>query len=388
MDIYEWLFPFIMAVLSSSVLIIIMFFLRKSKFFANMISVGLIGALYLFCILRMIIPIEFPDLHLIIRDTHLYTGAIDFLIGKDETGTLAAFSLLHILLIVWAVVSLALLIRMIVKQNSYQKYIEANAHLETDDEKALLWSTAKEVFGKETKVTLKRTDAVSESMVIGFVHPTVLIPDIAYTQAELEMIFRHECMHIRDKDIWIKLLIELYCIIFWWNPFSYLMKVDISDTLETKCDLNVIRRFDNVDKLKYAETVAKFMSIEKDKRIPFVNARFSKARNNKEAVKRIAAILQTPPKKTGQIILNLVSVVLIIGIFFGSYMIIFQSYSEPSEEDYEIIGEGRAIVETDCYLVKQDDGNYLLYISGFSPEVIPKEEVEKGYYNDYPIYEE
>ncbi|MBQ3418298.1 MAG: M56 family metallopeptidase [Ruminococcus sp.] len=362
-----------------------MFLLRKSKYFANIMSIGVIGALYLFCILRMVLPIEIPQVHTIIRDPHIYTTVVDYLTVKSGLGK---YSLLYILLALWILVSLILLIRFLVKQRGFRKYIDANADLANEDERSLLKTVAEEVFGKEKDISLKKTDAVNESMVIGFVHPMVLIPDIEYSRTELEMIFRHECMHIRDKDIWVKLLIELYCIIFWWNPFSYLMKVDISDTLETKCDLNVIKRFDNMDKLKYAETVAKFMSIEKDKKVPFVNARFSKARNNKEAVKRIAAILQAPPKKSAQIILNLVAVVLIVGIFIGSYTIIVQPYSEPTKSDFEILEGEKAIKDEECYLVKQEDGNYLFYYSDFPPQVISKEEVEKGFYNNYPIYEE
>lgn len=385
MDIRVLIFPFIMAILSSDILILIMFLLRKSKYFANIMSIGVIGALYLFCILRMVLPIEIPQVHTIIRDPHIYTTVVDYLTVKSGLGK---YSLLYILLALWILVSLILLIRFLVKQRGFRKYIDANADLANEDERSLLKTVAEEVFGKEKDISLKKTDAVNESMVIGFVHPMVLIPDIEYSRTELEMIFRHECMHIRDKDIWVKLLIELYCIIFWWNPFSYLMKVDISDTLETKCDLNVIKRFDNMDKLKYAETVAKFMSIEKDKKVPFVNARFSKARNNKEAVKRIAAILQAPPKKSAQIILNLVAVVLIVGIFIGSYTIIVQPYSEPTKSDFEILEGEKAIKDEECYLVKQEDGNYLFYYSDFPPQVISKEEVEKGFYNNYPIYEE
>ena len=378
------IFPLVMAILSSNIMILIMYLLRKSKYYANIMSVELIVTLYLFCILRMAVPIEIPHAHLIIEETRVYTTVLDYLTVKSGLGK---YGVLYILLGLWVLVLLILLIRFVVKQRGFRRYIDANADFAGEDERSLLIIAADEVFGKEKRITLKKTDAVNESMVIGFLHPMVLIPYIEYTQTELEMIFRHECMHIRNKDIWIKLLIELYCIIFWWNPFSYLMKVDISNTLETKCDLNVIKRFDDVDKLRYAETVAKFMSYEKDRRVPFVNARFSKSRNNKEAIKRIAAILNKPPEKSRQIFANIITMVLLIALFIGSYLIIIQPRYEPTEEAYDIAEGGRIIGEGDCYLIKQEDGNYQMIIDGIPIEIIPKEEVKKGAYEGYSIYE-
>ena len=386
----QFFFPLIMAVLTNSIMIVVMFLLRKSKTFANLFGVGFMLVLYLFCILRMVLPIEFPQFHVILRDTKVYTAVMDLLIGRNGDAQNASFILLYIVLSVWAVVSVILLIRLIVRQTKYKRYIDANMNLAGDKENAMLQKVVLDVFGKEKRISLKKTDAVSGSMVIGAVSPLILIPDITYSDTELEMILRHECMHIKDNDIWIKLLVQIYCIIFWWNPFSYLLKANLGDTLEVKCDLNVVRRFNDVDKLHYAETVAKFMTDSADRKVPYVAACFTKGAGNSEAVKRIQAILTDPPKKAKQAILSALVIVLFTGIFAVSYVFVWQSFYGPEvlDDDYDLMDGGQIVDFADCYLVRQSDGNYLFYFSDFPPEHISKEDVEKGYYEGYTIYEQ
>ena len=386
----QFFFPLIMAVLTNSIMIVVMFLLRKSKTFANLFGVGFMLVLYLFCILRMVLPIEFPKFHVILRDTKVYTAVMDLLIGRNGDAQNASFILLYIVLSVWAVVSVILLIRLIVRQTKYKRYIDANMNLAGDKENAMLQKVVLDVFGKEKRISLKKTDAVSGSMVIGAVSPLILIPDIAYSDTELEMILRHECMHIKDNDIWIKLLVQIYCILFWWNPFSYLLKANLGDTLEVKCDLNVVRCFNDVDKLHYAETVARFMTDSADRKVPYVAACFTKGAGNSEAVKRIQAILTDPPKKAKQAILSALVIILFTGIFVISYVFIWQpDYgTEISVEEYDLFEGGNITDETNSYLVLQPDGNYLLYNETMNqPLPVLKEEVEDGLFEGYPIYE-
>jgi len=388
MDIRQFIFPFIMAVLTNSILILLMFFLRKSKYFAGVFGVGFIVVLYILCIVRAVLPIEFPDVQIKLEDTVIYRGLYDFFSKRPAAGFLP-FSPLYIVLALWAIVSVVLLVRLIVKTAGYRRYICAQENLASGDELSVLDKVADEVFGKAKRITLCKTDAVSESMSIGLLDKMILLPDISFDEQELEMILRHECVHIKNRDIWIKLLIELYCIIFWWNPFAYFLKFDLSSTLETRCDLGVIRTFSDIDKSAYASTVAKFMSTEKDKRVPAVNAGFSKSRNNKEAVRRIEAILENPPKRSRQIIAGIATAAVFLSITAASYIFIWQpNHGAPDVDDYELNNTGEIMDGTNCYIVKHTDGTYTFNVEGIPVEEIPKEDVESGMYKDFPIIEE
>ena len=83
-------------------------------------------------------------------------------------------------------------------------------------------------------------------------------------------------------------------------------------------------------------------------------------------------------------------IVLFTGIFAVSYVFVWQSFYGPEvlDDDYDLMDGGQIVDFADCYLVRQSDGNYLFYFSDFPPEHISKEDVEKGYYEGYPIYEQ
>lgn len=387
MDLRQIIFPFIMAVLSSSLLILLMFFLRKSKYFAGLFGVGFMVVLYIVCILRVALPIEFPEIQIVIMDDTLYVGVVDFFRNHFSAAGIFPFSPLYILLGLWIIGSVILLTRFILKTVKFRCKVIIQRNFATQEELEMLEKAKSEVFGKPKRITLRKTDVVEESMTIGFFDKMILIPDIEFDTQELEIIHWHECMHIKNRDIWIKLLVEIYCIIFWWNPFSYFLKLDLNNTLETKCDLSVINRFVDIDTRAYAFTVAKFMSDERDKSVPSVNSHFSKSRSNKEAMKRIEAILENPPKKNRQIVAAVLTAVVVLSIVAASYLFIWQPYYYLDTDNSNLdLFDGESIIDvSDCYLELQEDGNYLLFFPNLPPEPVSKEEVDQGLYEGYPI---
>lgn len=389
MDLQEFLFPFIMAILTGSLLILLMFFLRKSKYFAGLFGVGFMVVLYVICILRVSLPIEFPGIQIIIRDDTVYAQIFDFIKNRSFTKSFLSFSPLYIFLGLWIFGSVILLARFIVKTIKFRHKVIIQRNFATQEELDMLEKVKGEVFGKPKRITLRKTDVVKESMTVGFLDKMILIPDIEFDAPELEIILRHECMHIKNRDMWIKLLVEIYCIIFWWNPFAYFLKFDLNNTLETKCDLSVINRFVDIDARAYAFTVAKFMSDEKDKSVPTVNSHFSRSRNNKEAMKRIEAILENPPKKGRQIVAAVFTSILVLSIVLASYLFIWQPDFgiEVDEEQFELTENALVADDSNCYLVKNQDGTYSFYFESYPPMEVTQEEIDNGMFEGYPIIE-
>ena len=389
MDLQEFLFPFIMAILTGSLLILLMFFLRKSKYFAGLFGVGFMVVLYIVCILRVALPIEFPGIQVIIRDDTVYAQVFDFIKNRSFTKSFLSFSPLYIFMGVWIVGSVILLIRFIVKTVKFRRKVIIQRNFATQDDLSMLEKVKTEVFGKPKQITLRKTDVVTETVNIGFFDKMILLPDIKFDAQELEIILRHECMHIKNHDMWIKLLVEIYCIIFWWNPFAYFLKLDLNNTLETKCDLSVIDRFSDIDTKTYAFTVAKFMSDEKAKNVPAVNSHFSKSRNNKEAMKRIEAILENPPKKGRQIVAAVFTSILVLSIVLASYLFIWQPDFgiEVDGEQFELTENALVADDSNSYLVKNQDGTYSFYFEGYPPMEVTQEEIDNGMFEGYPIIE-
>ena len=392
MDIAQYIFPFMMAVISNSLMIVIIWFLRKIPAFAGLFNVGFMAMLYAFCLLRIFVPIEFPMAQIRLRDQVVYTALIEPMLSYDSVRSVHYLSINAVIILgVSIVVALILGIRSIAVQKSFKKYLIANGDYATDMERTLFSEVAKDVLKNDSKVTLRKTDAIEGAVVIGLIHPIVLIPDDDYSEDELRMIFRHECTHIRNRDLWVKLLVQVYCCIFWWNPFAYLLKSDLDLTLEMKCDLSTTKGFSDEQVLSYVETLKNRSVTRKRKRIPFVvSSELVDGKKKDRLTQRVHKLLVLSPNKAKQITVNVLAAVIFLSVFAASYLVIWQPFfaGEVDEEYYELEQEGEIVDDSNAYLFKDSSGNYWFCISGFSPEPIPKEEVEQGLFADYPIYEE
>lgn len=389
MDIGQFVFPFIMAVITNSIMIVIIYFLRKVPYFSNFFSIWFMVILYLFCVLRIFLPIEFPDIQIVLADQSVYVSVFEAFIQRDADGIARPNTALIIFLCIWAAGIIIIGLWSLLSQRRFYRYLMSNGDYATDHERAIFSDVVQDVLKSDKNVALRKTDAVTGTLVIGLIHKTVLIPDETYTDEELKMMFRHECMHIKNKDLWIKLLIQIYCCIFWWNPFAYLLKSDLDVSLEMKCDLNATKGFSDHEKLAYVETLKK-RSIKSIGRKPFiVSAELADGKKKSKLLDRIKAVLAEPPKKAGQVVVNTLIALLFVGIFVGSYVFIWQPYYGVEfsiVEDY--ISENEYVIDDEQgYLVEQNDGSYLFYVSKFLPINVSKEEVEGGLYEGYPIYE-
>ena len=399
MDFGKFIFPFIMAVVTNSIMIVVIYFLRKSPYFANLFGTSFMAALYLVCVLRISLPLEFPSLHVIIRDNVVLRPIVDIFMTRTAEAEGEPSVYLYILLAVWLAGTVVFASVSVYSHKTHKTYFLANADFTTEEEKAVFQRVSLEVLGKNKNICLKKTDAVNYIMVIGYFRKYVLLPVKDYSAGELEMIFRHECTHIKKKDLWIKLLVHIYCCIFWWNPFSYLLKRDLDYTLEMRCDLSATKDMSDDQLEVYFNTLVAncHKRDEKDKNdrsfyficFELSDKRGKNRRRSGEFVKRFRALASDPPKKAVQIFVNSLVALLLASVFVFSYAFIWQSFYGPEvdEEDYGLLSGDTIVDDTNSYLVIQEDGNYLFYYKNYPPEHLSKEEVEQGLYEGYLILE-
>ena len=77
---------------------------------------------------------------------------------------------------------------------------------------------------------------------MGFFEKRILIPDKKYSREELHYIILHEYTHLDNKDILTIQLINILCIVFWWNPFVDILKGDMYQSIEIRCDQTVTKK--------------------------------------------------------------------------------------------------------------------------------------------------
>ena len=104
-------------------------------------------------------------------------------------------------------------------------------------------------------IAVRSSAHVKIPMGAGIFRKSILLPEETYSDSELYYILRHEYTHFQNRDLAVKILIHIYGCVFWWNPAIYLLKRDLAQVLEIKCDLDVTARMGNRHKAEYLSTI-------------------------------------------------------------------------------------------------------------------------------------
>ena len=73
--------------------------------------------------------------------------------------------------------------------------------------------------------------------------------------------FRHELCHFLSRDLWIKVGFQVIGCVLWWNPVMPLLKRNVEQLLELRCDQKVCRRLSAEKQLSYMETLSVLMKL-------------------------------------------------------------------------------------------------------------------------------
>jgi len=100
---------------------------------------------------------------------------------------------------------------------------------------------------------LKRCKGIKTPMLMGFIKPAVLLPDLSCDEEDLRFIFRHELTHYKRRDLWYKLALMITISIHWFNPAVHLMIKQANKDIETICDTLTVHGMDMGLRKKYSE---------------------------------------------------------------------------------------------------------------------------------------
>lgn len=91
------------------------------------------------------------------------------------------------------------------------------------------------------------TTAVDGPMVVGLLHPRILIPRALTSTLEPETlhdIVRHEIAHIRRCDLWLTAALRAVMALFWWNPLLRMINERLDLAREMACDARAAQACD------------------------------------------------------------------------------------------------------------------------------------------------
>jgi hypothetical protein len=112
----------------------------------------------------------------------------------------------------------------------------------------------KQIINKEELKLVKLNENIAP---FSFFNYIVYNPDL-YSNNELQSILLHEQIHSRQKHSFDVLIAELFCAVFWFNPFIWLYKKAITQNLEYIADQKAIEQLQ--DKKSYQHALLKVVS--------------------------------------------------------------------------------------------------------------------------------
>ncbi len=363
-----------MTILWSSILILIFYALRKKLVLLDVCSVSGVLILYIFCIIRLMIPIELPWTKEV-WGGEIYNRVYDVVRYEVASG----INIYQVFGLIWMAGVLFFLIKLTIRYIKLTKMLDRIPVKKDERAESVLTAVLKE---KEKRPEIVKTSAVQIPCCVGVFHKRILLPAKEYSDEELHYIILHEYTHLKNNDVLTKLLINSICAVYWWNPLVYRLRKDMQQSLEIRCDGQVNKKMDSISRSNYlAVMLAEFKdnchADEFKKYHSSVMPLFEE--HSQKLIERFQLV--SDRKNATSIKGNFVATAIAICLLMASYSFVLQSqYACPIEEiETDDISYS---VDSDNSFIAVRDGEYILHTG--QKEVVLAEEmaemmIEEGF---------
>lgn len=352
-------FSIAMSIIWGSALMVLFTILRKRSKLIDICSVSGIIVLYIFCAVRMMVPVELPWVKVIPAETLF--NALYLAIRKEVS--VSGVKVYHIVAGVWitgAIVKTAdLVLRYIKYKNQIAKLAENGKSLETSN------------YGvKVPSVKIIQTQAVDTPLSFGLLDRIILIPDEDYSDDDRALIIRHEYMHLINNDLAVQFLINMLCAIYWWNPFVYLLRLDLEQYFELRCDSNVTQSMSESQIADYLDVLLKVYKKKRRSSNCYGIGFLGTHKRREKDIKERFVMLSKGQHRRKRTIGKIAAIVIASAFMVISYSFIFQSNYEMPEMEINKDTGAYEVNQNNSYLIKRNDGTYVWCTEeGFESEV-------------------
>lgn len=213
---------------------------------------------------------------------------------------------------------------------------------------------------KSTRFRIVKTDKVTTPMIFGIRKPYILIPDLNFSKKEWYYILRHEIAHFYHGDLLIKLLFIILHAIYWWNPFMFPLKRQVSNILEINADKEVVKKLDQMERIEYLECLLKLAKMRKKESMDqHWMAAFSND-NSLNISSRVQLVLDNKALTQKNIFIDY-----LLGPLLVMFIVIFPNFFifEPYGASDDVEAESFSISEENSYFILNEEGTYDFYLN-------------------------
>ena len=352
-------------------------------------------------VVRLLVPVE-PFFALEVESTRV----LPFLQDRSRVEVAAiggrSVTVASLVILALSAVSLALLVRLFFLLHQKSSRLRQGAR--ADDPRLLaIFQRVKAEAPSRRQCRLYVSDQCPGPCVFGVVRSHVLIPRelCALGDRDLYYVLKHEWRHHLEYDVAVKLLIECLCCLLWWDPLVYLLRYNLNQTLELKCDAKVTREFQEEERLSYAEALMNTLRVcgrksvdqpgETMLSIPFLGATLAKRRvkADEDLIQRFDVVLEVDRRDSR--IMKRILVALMILLFAASFCFVIQPFRLPPEEELVITIDSKdsagsfKVTPKTSFLLDNQDGTYSLFVDNNYLHDVDERDIESEMFRSIPI---
>ena len=162
--------------------------------------------------------------------------------------------------LVWLIGFAAVMLYQITNHLLYRRKILKNAKQDYSLDAQRIWyDTLDNVRFKNRYYPVMRSAEVTTPLSVGFFRKTacVILPEKEYTAEELQLILRHEAIHIARRDSLAKFFMVFCAAVCWFNPLAWIALRHCTADMELSCDETVLLGENDETKRRYADLLLK-----------------------------------------------------------------------------------------------------------------------------------
>lgn len=287
-----------------------------------------------------------------------------------------SFHVSHLLLFLWIIGCILAFFYQLLKYIKFYRFVKNLPKVQDNDIENILTRIV-DNQNKKKKFQIVHTEHVHSPMVIGFGSYYILLPEISLSEQELSYVLTHEVMHVYHGDLWIKAFVNFLCILYWWNPFIYLLEIEIDKLLEFHADYFITHKMNQSDRVAYSECLV-HIAKEQTKIRPVPVTLSFLGRKKFALTQRIHFILEQRSKKM-HFLSGIMLFPFLLTIVF-SYCVIFEpTYDMPPEN-----ADGSVELSPEnAYFIRVSENCYHIYVDGEYFGTVDHTDIGV----DLPIYE-
>ncbi len=219
--------------------------------------------------------------------------------------------LVTVLFWLWLTGFIAIMLYKIGAHLYFRHKVLQNAREVTVPEILQLWTDMQAADGVNPLISLTPVISphVKTPLSVGCFKTTIVLvlPETPYTMEELELIFRHELIHIQRQDAASKFFMAFCTALCWFNPLMWKSMKYCADDLELSCDEAVLENASEETRQKYASLILQTAG----NGTGFTTCLSASAEGLRYRLKNIITPVN---RRTGSLIIALVIMVLFISI--------------------------------------------------------------------------